>query len=110
VAVCRPNPAARSVRTVTLAAAVIAVAVRRVRPADYREMIVLMNEPSVLHPWTAPIPGPAGVTTHITVVAWRRGAATVEVLAEGDPHGRWLRYEPRGYAYAPPALSGASDV
>lgn len=76
-----------------------------------RDMIAVMNEPSVVHPWTAPIPGPqAGLTTHITVVAWRGGTATVEVLAEGDPHGRWLRYEPRGYAYAPPALSGASDV
>ncbi len=76
-----------------------------------RDMIVLMNEPSVLHSWTAPIPRPeAGVTTHITVVAWRGGAATVQVLAEGDPHGRWIRYDPRGYAYAPPALSGGSDV
>ena len=76
-----------------------------------RDMIVVMNEPSALHVWTAPIPRPdAGVTTHVTVVAWRGGTATVEVLAEGDPHGRWLRYDPRGYAYAPPALSGASDV
>jgi hypothetical protein len=76
-----------------------------------RDMIVVMNEPSALHSWTDPIPRPdAGVTTHITVVAWRNGTATVEVLAEGDPHGRWLRYEPRGYAFAPPALSGASDV
>jgi hypothetical protein len=76
-----------------------------------RDMIVVMNEPSVLHLWSAPIPRPdAGVTTHVTVVAWRGGTATVELLAEGDPHGRWLRYEPRAYAYAPPALSGASDV
>jgi hypothetical protein len=76
-----------------------------------RDMIVVMNEPSALHSWTDPIPGPdAGVTTHITVVAWRNGAATVEVLAEGDPHGRWLRYDPRAYAFAPPVLSGASDV
>jgi len=72
---------------------------------------VVMNEPSVLHLWSAPIPRPdAGVTTYVTVVAWRGGTATVELLAEGDPHGRWLRYEPRAYAYAPPALSGASDV
>jgi hypothetical protein len=76
-----------------------------------RDMIVVMNEPTALHSWTDPIPHPdTGVTTHITVVAWRNGAATVEVLAEGDPHGRWLRYEPRAYAFAPPALSGASDV
>lgn len=76
-----------------------------------RDMIVVMNEPSALHAWTDPIRRPdAGVTTHVTVVAWRNGAATVEVLAEGDPHGRWLRYEPRAYAFAPPALFGASDV
>jgi hypothetical protein len=76
-----------------------------------RDMIVVMNEPSALHMWTAPIPRPAAsVTTHLTVVAWRGGTATVEVLAEGDPHGRWLRCDPQGYAYAPPALSGASDV
>ena len=76
-----------------------------------RDMIVLMNEPSVLHAWTDPILRRiADVTTHVTVVAWSGGTASVEVLAEGDPHGRWLRYEPRGYAYAPPSLSGASDV
>jgi hypothetical protein len=76
-----------------------------------RDMIVVMNEPSVLHAWTDPIPRRfADVTTHVTVVAWSGGTASVEVLADGDPHGRWLRYEPRGYAYAPPSLSGASDV
>jgi hypothetical protein len=76
-----------------------------------RDMIVLMNEPSALHMWTTPIPRPdASVTTHVTVVVWRGSTATVEVLADGDPHGRWLRYDPRGYAYAPPALSDASDV
>jgi hypothetical protein len=74
-------------------------------------MIVVMNEPSVLHAWTDPKPCPVpGVTTHVTVVAWRGGAATVEVLVEGDPHSRWLRYDPRGYGYARPALSRASDV
>lgn len=76
-----------------------------------RDMILVMNEPSAMHMWTPPIPRrDADVTTHITVVAWRGRTATVEVLAEGDPHGRWLRYDPRGYAYAPPALSGATDV
>ncbi len=76
-----------------------------------RDMIVVMNEPSALHAWTDPISHVvAGVTTHVTVVAWSGGLGSVEVLAEGDPHGRWLFYEPREYAYAPPSLSGASDV
>jgi hypothetical protein len=75
------------------------------------DMIVVMNEPSVLHAWTDPIARLVpGVRTHVTVVAWRGGAATVEVLVEGDSHGRRLRYDPRGYGYARPALSGASDV
>jgi hypothetical protein len=76
-----------------------------------RDMIVVMNEPSPLHPWSDPIPyHDSEVATHVTVVAWRSGTATVEVLADGDPHGGWLRYDPRGYAFAPPALTGASDL
>jgi hypothetical protein len=84
----------------------------RCRCVHSREaQLPVMNEPSPLHPWSDPIPHPEGeLTTNVTVVAWRGGTATVEVLAEGDPHGRWLRYDPRGYGYTPPALSGASDV
>ena len=116
MAVCRPNPAAWLAHAVTLAVYLDAAGrgeLVRVLASlgSERDMIVVMNEPSALHMWTAPISRPeAGTTTHVTVVAWRGGTATVEVLAEGDPHGRWLRYDPRGYACAPPALSGASDV
>ena len=76
-----------------------------------RDLVVVMNEASVLHAWSAPVPRfGEGITTHVTLVAWQAAKATVEVLAEGDPHGRWLRFEPRGYPYVPPALSDASDV
>jgi hypothetical protein len=100
VAVCRPKTAGRPAAGWPPASL-----------GAERDMIVVMNEPSVLHAWNDPIPRPVlGVTTHVTVVALPDGAATVEVLVEGDPHGRWLFYEPREYAYAPPSLSGASDV
>ncbi|HEU0240102.1 MAG TPA: DUF2332 domain-containing protein [Micromonosporaceae bacterium] len=76
-----------------------------------RDLVVVTNEAHQLHAWTDPMPNVTpDATTHITVVAWCGGAATVEVLAEGDAHGKWLRYEPRGYAFAPPALHGGRDA
>jgi hypothetical protein len=76
-----------------------------------RDLIVITNEAHQLHAWTDPVPHVEhDVTTLVTVVAWRGGQATVEVLAEADAHGRWLRYEPHRYPFAPPALSGASDA
>ncbi|HEY7175538.1 MAG TPA: DUF2332 domain-containing protein [Micromonosporaceae bacterium] len=76
-----------------------------------RDLVVVTNEAHQLHAWTDPVPHVEhDVTTLVTVVAWRGGETTVEVLSEADAHGRWLRYEPRGYPFAPPALSGASDA
>ena len=73
-----------------------------------RDLVVVMNEPAPLHQWTEPVPMiELGITTHVTLVTWRGGTASVEVLAEGDAHGRWLRYEPRVYGFQPPALSGS---
>jgi hypothetical protein len=73
-----------------------------------RDLVVVMNEPAPLNLWSEPVAQiEPGVTTHVSVIAWRGGAASVEVLAEGDAHGRWLRYEPRVYAFGPPALSGS---
>jgi hypothetical protein len=73
-----------------------------------RDLVVVMNEPAPLNLWSEPVVQiEPGITTHVSVVAWRGGAASVEVLAEGDAHGRWLRYEPRVYAFGPPALSGS---
>ncbi|MCW6011145.1 DUF2332 domain-containing protein [Micromonospora sp. CPCC 205371] len=47
--------------------------------------------------------GPRGVLAVgvLTLVAWRGGQATVEVLARTGPHGQWLEWTPREYRYAP---------
>lgn len=47
--------------------------------------------------------GPRGVLAVglLTLVAWRGGRATVEVLARTGPHGEWLEWVQREYAYAP---------
>ena len=46
-----------------------------------------------------------GVRTQVTIAHFRDGAATVEVQSEGGAHGAWLEFDPRRYAYAPPALA-----
>lgn len=47
--------------------------------------------------------GPPGVLNVgvLTLVVWRGGRATVEVLARTGPHGQWLEWRPREYPYAP---------
>jgi hypothetical protein len=84
------------------------VAVRLAAAGAARDLVVVTNEPA--HPEMVLFAEPAPrlepeirVVTHITVVAWSAGAPSVEVLGEGDAHGAWLRYEPRGYAYRDPA-------
>jgi hypothetical protein len=45
--------------------------------------------------------GPRGMLSVglLTLVAWRSGRATVEVLARTGPHGEWLEWIQREYAY-----------
>ncbi|MFC0530217.1 DUF2332 domain-containing protein [Phytohabitans kaempferiae] len=47
--------------------------------------------------------GPRGVLAVglLTLVVWRGGRATVEVLARTGPHGQWLEWIPREYGYSP---------
>jgi hypothetical protein len=72
-----------------------------------RDLTVVLNEASqcgaelfTRRPAEA---GPRGVLAVglLTLVAWRDGQATVEVLARTGPHGEWLEWVQREYAYAP---------
>lgn len=47
--------------------------------------------------------GPRGVLAVglLTLIVWRGGRATVEVLARTGPHGQWLEWTPTEYDYAP---------
>ncbi|MEV4629262.1 DUF2332 domain-containing protein [Micromonospora sp. NPDC049523] len=75
-----------------------------------RDLTVVLSEASVSgaelfldrRPATA---GPPGVLAAalLTVVAWRDGRATVEVLGRTGGHGDWLEWHPMTYAYAPPS-------
>jgi hypothetical protein len=74
-----------------------------------RDLVVVLNETSrfgaELFVAEPPVEaGPPGVLAVglLTLVAWRDGRATVEVLARTGPHGEWLQWLPHEYAYAPP--------
>jgi hypothetical protein len=74
-----------------------------------RELIAILNEGAnmLAANWftpDAPRPG-SGVRTQVTIVHFRDGETTVEVQAEGGAHGAWLDFNPKRYAYAPPALA-----
>lgn len=67
-----------------------------------RDLVVITNEPAempLFGPALARLEPAARVATHVTVASWpgSGGAASVEVLAEGDAHGSWLHYRPRRY-------------
>jgi len=40
----------------------------------------------------------------VTLVAWRKGRATVTVLGRACPHGSWLEWSPQDFPYRPAAL------
>ena len=72
-----------------------------------RDLTVVLNEASQcgaeLFTGRPAEAGPRGVLSAglLTLVAWRGGRATVEVLARTGPHGQWLEWVQREYAYAP---------
>jgi hypothetical protein len=49
----------------------------------------------------AGVPAPAHAVSAPTVVTWRDGRATVEVLGTAGPHAAWLDWCPTRYDYAP---------
>jgi hypothetical protein len=71
-----------------------------------RDLTVVLNEASQcgaeLFTGRPAEAGPRGVLAVglLTLVAWREGRATVEVLARTGPHGQWLEWVQREYAYA----------
>lgn len=74
-----------------------------------RDLLILLNEGSrfsaeLFLPERPAEAGPPGVLTVglLTLVAWRNGRATVEVLARTGPHGEWMVWLPQEYPYAPP--------
>lgn len=73
-----------------------------------RDLAFVLNEGTGTRPnlftTEAPIGDQVPLRTAITVVTWRDGAASVEVIGSGCPHGSWLLFEPRHYAYRPPSL------
>jgi hypothetical protein len=72
-----------------------------------RDMVLILNEgaPNVSQLFAPGVPATApGARTHVTIVSWFDGAASVEVQAEGGAHGIWLDFHPHSYPYAPPAL------
>ncbi|BCB82230.1 DUF2332 domain-containing protein [Phytohabitans flavus] len=72
-----------------------------------RDLTVVLNEASQcgaeLFTGRPAEAGPRGVLAVglLTLVAWRGGRASVEVLARTGPHGQWLEWVQREYAYAP---------
>jgi hypothetical protein len=76
-----------------------------------RDLTVVLNEASAAgaelfldaRPAAA---GPPGVLAAalLTVVSWRDGRATVEVLGRTGGHGDWLEWHPTTHAYAAPAV------
>lgn len=78
------------------------------RVGRQRDLAVLFNEAASYgaelfigrRPAEAGPPGVLNVGV-LTLVAWRDGRATVEVLARTGPHGQWLDWLPNEYAYAP---------
>jgi len=73
-----------------------------------RDLVVVLNEASrfgaeLFLPEPPVEAGPPGVLVVglLTLVAWREGRATVEVLARTGPHGEWLEWLPHEYRYAP---------
>jgi hypothetical protein len=49
----------------------------------------------------AGVPAPTDPVSAPTVVTWRDGHATVEVLGTSGPHASWLHWRPACYEYAP---------
>ncbi len=67
-----------------------------------RDLAVVVNEAtSCGAALFAPVPASPGAMTAPTVVIWRGGTATVEVLGTAGPHGDWLDWAPTRYGYAP---------
>jgi hypothetical protein len=70
-----------------------------------RDLTVVLNEASQcgaeLFTGRPAEAGPRGVLAVglLTLVAWRGGRATVEVLARTGPHGQWLEWVQREYGY-----------
>lgn len=78
------------------------------RTGARRDLTVVVNEESASgaelflgrRPTAAGRPGLLSVGL-LTVVAWRAGVATVEVLARTGPHGQWLEWAPQVYDFRP---------
>jgi hypothetical protein len=71
-----------------------------------RDLVLVLNEAAVcgVDLFAAdrpPPPSPSRAITHLTVVAWRSGAATVEVLGTAGPHGEWIDWAPEYHPYRP---------
>ncbi|GAA4701898.1 DUF2332 domain-containing protein [Phytohabitans rumicis] len=73
-----------------------------------RDLAMVLNEASQcgaeLFTGQRPVQaGPRGVLAVglLTLVMWRGGRASVEVLARTGPHGQWLEWTPQEYVYAP---------
>lgn len=66
------------------------------------ELLAVLNE-TVRHgaDLFARVPAATGPQAALTVVAWRAGQATVVVAGRTGPHGSWLSWNPREYAYQP---------
>ncbi|HET8684650.1 MAG TPA: DUF2332 domain-containing protein [Micromonosporaceae bacterium] len=79
-----------------------------------RDLVLVLNEASrfgaelVLgrRPDEAGPPGVLAVGL-LTLAAWRKGRATVEVLARTGPHAQWVEWVQRGYDLASPSRSTA---
>ncbi|HET8681689.1 MAG TPA: DUF2332 domain-containing protein [Micromonosporaceae bacterium] len=79
-----------------------------------RDLVVVLNESSRFgaelllgrRPAEAGPPGVLAVGL-LTLVAWRNGRATVEVLARTGPHGQWVEWVPQEYGFTPLSRSTA---
>jgi hypothetical protein len=72
-----------------------------------RDLVVVVNENPVvgLHMFAPEATVESDLRTPVVAVIWQNGRASVEVLAEGGPHGNYLHYQPQEYAYEPPMLA-----
>jgi hypothetical protein len=73
-----------------------------------RDLILILNEgtPTMSRMFAPAVPDTGSADrTHVTIISWLRGAASVEVQAEGGAHGGWLDFNPTESGYAPSALT-----
>jgi hypothetical protein len=75
-----------------------------------RDLAVVLNESADagcgLFAADAPPLRPGPAVALLTLVSWLEGRASVEVLGATGPHGSWIGWHPRRYAFRRPSTAG----